>query len=180
MLKRLELRDNGSIALRSCLSYSLEFPLIWLQVCRKPPSQCTMIKPPSSPPRPFSQNLNLRHIRPITLNQLVKVPRLHSAQRERAFPRRPEHALHFIALAFLISDPTQHHLILFPSSFLIQHTEEFAFKVYLVGLVLQPRCDLRGGFADEGGFEGRGERSLGGFLAAAFGLSLRGCLEEEG
>jgi len=131
-------------------------------------------------PRPFSQNLNLRHILPLTLNQLVKIPVLHPTQRERAFPRRPEHALHFIALAFLVSDPTQHHLILFPSSFLIQDTEEFAFKVYLVGLVLQPRCDFRGGFADEGGFEGRGERSLGGFFAAAFGLSLGGCLEEGG
>lgn len=137
-------------------------------------------------PLPLSQKLNLRHILPLTLNQLVESAILHPAQRERTFFRQHEHALHLIAFAFPVSDPTQHHLIpfsvlgpIFPAcGFFIQHTEKFAFKVYPVGLVLQPRCNVRGGFADEGGFEGRWERSLGGFLTAAFRQFLGGCLQE--
>lgn len=140
-----------------------------------------------SPPYSFPKNLNLRHILPFTLNQLVKSPIFYPAQRERAFFCRHEYAMHFIAMAFPISNPTQHHFMSFlvpgsifstASSFFIQHSEKFAFEVYPVWLVLQPRCNVRGGSADEGGFEGRGERSFGTFLTAAFGLFLGGCLED--
>lgn len=133
-------------------------------------------------------HLNFGYILSLPLNQPVKIPILHSAQGEGTFFRRHEHALHYIIiLTFLSSDPAEHdfvpffisRLIFLARCFSIQNTEKFTVEINLVGLVLQPRCDVRGGFADESEFERRRKRNLGGSLTEAIGFFLRGCLKIE-
>ena len=138
---------------------------------------------------PYAGNLSFRIILPLPLNQLVKIAIFHPAQREGTFFRWYEHALHHrIVSAFPASDPAQHDLIPFFLSRLvflarggfIQNAKKLTFQIDLIGFVLQPLSDVRDGLTDEGGLESRGERSLGAFLTAAFGLFLGGCLKEEG